>query len=119
MLTRAEKGGTINGRFGTVHVAWTTTNEYGAHGSIVGVFLTKQEAEKASQGVGWFGGQGAVTTSRALILDNDTVYLISNTEPFPIGVNLPEAQKALCQQAKEKLLAALRPEELAALDIKV
>ena len=94
-----------------VYVAWTTTDEYGRQGQIIGIYTEKRNALLASTGNGWYGGDGKVEGRKAIVTDGglgDGVYLIDVelTDPIKLNINLPELQKSLRKIALSKLSVA-------------
>lgn len=93
---------------------WETVDEYGRHGSMVGVFTTKAEAKEYAKGKGWYGREGSVVEGDAVDI-NGTVYLLQAAVKWgDINTDLiakREAQKAAA-------LAKLTPEERKLLNLK-
>jgi hypothetical protein len=105
----------------TVWTAYTSTNEMSSDGELIGVFLTKGQAEEAAVGRGWWGGMGNVRERKAILCDgrnpDEDVYLLDKeyTNLIPIGEDLPARRKEL----KKKALEKLSPEELDVLGLGV
>lgn len=68
-------------------------------GAIVGLYTTEAGAEMAAVGQGYRGGDGAVTTRKALKIGED-VYLLDRRRTDPIRVeHYPEAENVAGRRA--------------------
>jgi hypothetical protein len=96
-----------------IYKVWSTSDEYGRNHELIGYFSTKQGADMAAAGKGWWGGNGNVEEGYATKIDGDW-YELKQIVPIIIDRDLVKHQEAL----KKKALAKLSPEELAALNLK-
>lgn len=60
-----------------VYSVYTTTDEYGRRGRLVGHFSDKTEADNQAQGQGWYGGKGDVVKIYSITIDGNTFALQS------------------------------------------
>ena len=78
----------------TVYVAYEVVNEYGKHGGLVMVSQSKEAAEAAAKGRGWWGSDGSVMEKPALVAGPNTVILLESETRYLLDVNIPEDMKA-------------------------
>lgn len=82
-------------------------------GPISGYYSTKQQAESAAKGKGWYGGNGWVSEATAVVINDETYILAS-----PHAIDLDGIKKALIDRLRLEALSKLTPEEIAALGVK-
>lgn len=100
----------------TIFGVWTTVDQYGYSGSVVGYFRTRAEAKAAATGQGWHGGEGRVEPIPALEDGDKDVWLLRQTEPVP-GPKLDMDWLLARTRIRDKALKKLTPEEIRALGI--
>lgn len=88
-------------------------NEY-RQGPVIAVCSTRAQAEAVAKNAGWYGGDGGVTEMAAIKI-NGEVYALRNRHP----VDLDGHEKARREMERQKAIAKLTPDELAALGLKV
>lgn len=94
-----------------VFVAYTTTDEWGRLGAMLGVFRSKQDGEVAAHKRGWYGSDGRVVMKHA-VEDGLNLYILEDFTPTCF-MDVTE-QRAAQQKAKlEAAMAKLTPEEIA------
>lgn len=101
----------------SVYVVRETVDEYGHTGEIIGVTVSKAEADNLAKGRGWYGGTADIREEKALVLDPanpEAVLLLQSTIEYPLGVNLPERRR----EKRKAALAKLSPEEKELLGVK-
>ena len=84
-------------------------------GPIEGYCRTRSEADTMSKGRGWFGGAGAVTGVKALIV-GDQMYALAQAAPI-LFMDAVAQQKADAEAARAAALAKLTPAERALLGL--
>lgn len=87
--------------------AWTTVDDHGRRGELIGVFSSEGAAELAAKGRGWYGGDGW-TGSRTCIRAANEVYRLVDGDPVEMDADLPKLRKAAKAAALRKLTAAER-----------
>lgn len=90
---------------------WTTRDEYGNVGRLVGYHQNKHDAILAAQGQGWYGGEGKVLEQQFIRIRH-TTELFALSHPDPV---LFEASVAI---KKARALAKLTDEEKKILGLK-
>lgn len=93
-----------------VFAVFTSNSEHGYPDGYVGIFTTRKEAEVASKGKGWWGGSGTIEERKALVLDDEDVYLLDvycnrKTKINTIELETPEEKR------KKRALAKLTKED--------
>lgn len=82
---------------------WETTNEFGRHGAMIGLFTDEADAKRFAEGKGWFGSNGSVVGGQAVTI-GDTIYLIREMiNKDDLNISLPEKAKLRREQALAKL----------------
>ena len=67
-----------------VYEVWTSVDEYGNKGTLVGIYGDKQSAWDASLNQGWYGGSGRIIATKALFHEGKWYLLALNGEPVNI-----------------------------------
>jgi hypothetical protein len=87
----------------TVWAAYITVDEYGRHGDLKGIYTTEDDAEKAADGIGWYGGRGSVNERKAVEAGNSKYFLLDDEVDYLIPIN-----KKISDEADKARRAALR-----------
>lgn len=97
-----------------VHAVYCQKDEYGRFESWVGIYTNIIEAEKAAKNKGWYGGDAEIVERRAIIDDEDNVYLLDAHLDIPakVNVNVIEAHKKAVESVMAKLNSAFTQEEI-------
>lgn len=85
-----------------VWTVYTTEDEYGRRGRMVGIFDTAEAANAAAKGKGWYGGHGDVAQGTALQIGNLT-YFLAIGSAIKLNVDLVKTEKEEIAAAKAKL----------------
>ncbi|AFU88041.1 hypothetical protein CcrColossus_gp171 [Caulobacter phage CcrColossus] len=98
-----------------LYVTYTTTDDRGVVGGIVGYFASSGEADYAATGKGYFGGMGTVR-ERYAIKVGDRYYLLAEgaQDGFPasdLNIDLIAQRGRQKAEAKSAAMAALTPEQ--------
>lgn len=99
----------------TVWAAYTTVDECGRRGELIGVWQNVHDARQSAKGRGWYGGDGLVEPRKAIAECNITgpfttmIYLLDAkyTQPIEIDVDILTNK----EEARRKALAKLSSEE--------
>jgi hypothetical protein len=96
-----------------IWTVWTTVDEYGRRGTVVGHYASPLAAEPVARGKGWYGSRGSVETGHAIYADGQYYWLVSR-EPITLDVNLLKQREDIRKAA----LAKLSDEEKKVLGVK-
>jgi hypothetical protein len=97
----------------TVYEVWTTINEFGQSGELIGYFTDEKVAREEAQGKGWYGGEGLVIKIIALnIINTSFWFALKNDEPIKLDEKLEPSHVI-----REKALAKLSTKEKIALGL--
>ncbi len=102
----------------TLHVinafaVYSTVDEYGRRGGLVGVFTHESDADNRANSSGWFGGRGEKVPVTVFI-DGDKNYMAERISEIDLlDTDLPQLRRSQIEAAKAKLT----PEERALLGI--
>jgi len=102
-------GSTAPRLLGVAFGAFTTTDEYGRNGKLLGWFSTSDAAKKAAAKKGWYGGDGNVDEVSTITVDGAT-YLLADANPIVV-----DASDEIRDAVRKKALVKLTDEERAAL----
>ena len=92
----------ITGTLRPAHAVYTTQDEYGRRGALIGVYTTSAAAEKAAERAGWFNGKGQIDDIMVLITDTGEIYMMGTKVPM-LDTNLPQERDRRRQAALDKL----------------
>lgn len=99
---------TVIARMFTAHV---TIDDRGGHGPLIGVYEQESAAKAAAKGRGWYGGEGDVSPVMTLTLPSGQTFLLKDSNPVTINVNLIQRDNEIREQARQKLAALGLTEE--------
>ncbi len=68
-----ENGISVVGRFFTFFAAFEQVNDF--HRKLIGYFLTKEKADEAVEGKGWFSDRGEVEEIRGILTEDGRFFL--------------------------------------------
>lgn len=89
-----------------VYEVWTTEDDRGRRGRMVGVFTEKQVAVNSARGKGWYGGDAEVAEGHAVQLDGKW-YRLASPEEVELNTDLIAEEERI----KREALAKLSPRE--------
>lgn len=92
-----------------VWAAFECHDDRGMNGPFIGVFRTKQAAELAATGRGYYGSPGNVEQRKAVWFADDEVYLLDRVAGFSLAMGLDLVKTK--EQRRKDALAKLTPEE--------
>lgn len=90
---------------------YTTNDEWGRIGSLVGIYRNFPDAKVGAQGQGWYGSEGRIM-EKTVLEDGYDLYVLETEKPM-CYVDVEELREAARQKALEAALAKLTPEEIA------
>ncbi|QXV71812.1 hypothetical protein psageK4_158 [Pseudomonas phage psageK4] len=102
---------TIQDAIVPVFVAYTTTDEWGRIGTMIGVYRTEDDAKVAAHKKGWYGSDGRVMMKHA-VEDGLDLYVLEGFLPL-CYTDVTELREAQRKAKLEAALAKLTPEEIA------
>jgi hypothetical protein len=94
-----------------VYAAYTTQDEWGRIGSLIGLYRTEQDAKIGADRKGWYGSDGRVVMKHA-IEDGLDLYLLEGFLPV-CYTDVTEQREEIRKRKLEAALAKLTPEEIA------
>lgn len=100
--------------YATFYIVWTTEDERGTRGSVVGVYTNSADAEKAKEGKGWWGGPGDVEKADGWFVGDYVMFPRVKVLREDIDVNLPQRT----EEKRQAALAKLTEEEKQLLGVK-
>lgn len=92
----------------TVFVGYTTVDEWGRKGSMVGIYRTHDDAKVGVQKQGWYGSEGRIEEKKAIEIGLD-LYIVEEVGCFVDVTKQREEQK---RQELARIKAKLTPAEL-------
>ena len=100
----------MNYRIEKMYTVSETIDEWGRLGSVVGYYSTKDKAETAAEGKGWYGGKGSIHEAYVIVLSDGTRFKLADRKPFNIDldVDLVKRKNELIESGLAKLTAAER-----------
>lgn len=92
-----------------VFTAHETVDEFNRKSALIGVYGTREWADAAAKGRGWYGGMGAVEAMWALPVPGKRgeFYLLQSDKTYTLNVDLVDRDRA----EKAAALAKLTPAE--------
>lgn len=102
-----------------VWVVYSTVSEFGARGGIVAVASSESTADELAVGKGWWNGKGSIEKKHALVLDDDTVWILECPEALVVDADLPKLRAEKMAAATAKARELLTAEERALLGFKL
>ena len=109
------QAGRVTGEIIEGFAVYTTIDEYGRRGDLVGVFTDETLAERAAKGRGWYAGKGDVDHVFVLRLDEGGLFLLKG------GDGIERLNCDLIDERRNRIAAArakLTDEEAALLGVK-
>lgn len=94
----------------TVYCGYTTIDEYGRRGALIGVYRNREDANLGVSNQGWYGGPGDVVEKKA-IQDGDDIYPLEVTRPWCFK-DVEELREQRRKELLDAALAKLTPMEL-------
>lgn len=94
----------------SVYVGYTTVDEYGRRGKIVGVYRNYRDAELGVKHEGWYGGRGRVLESKAIV-DGDDLYILEEPSPLQFR-DVTEQREAARKERVKALMQQFTKEDL-------
>ena len=87
--------------------AYTTTDEFGRIGKVIGYYTSDYGARRAAKNRGWYNGDGSVM-KHPVIFINDNIFLLADIEAIEISETpeLAEVKKINILDIKKKLSSA-------------
>lgn len=102
------------GKYTTFYIVWSTEDERGRRGSVVGVYTNSADAEKAKEGKGWFGSPGEVEIADGWFVGEYVMFPRVKVLREDLNVNLPKRT----EEKRQAALAKLSDEEKKLLGLK-
>lgn len=104
-----------------LHVAYTTADDRGSLGGVIGYFKTAGAASYAAQGRGYYAGDGRVVTRSAIAVDGRFYVLAEGSDEgyalAELDIDLISRREDAVEAAKRKAMAALSAEERKAIGL--
>lgn len=82
---------------------YSTVDEYGRRGGLVGVYTHESDAEVRVNSSGWYGGRGEKVPVTVFIHGDKTYMAERMTEVSELDTDLPEVRRQKIAAAKAKL----------------
>jgi len=90
-----------------IYEACSVTDEYG-RGEVLGYFLNEKDAIKATEGHGWWSTHGKVEKVPAILVDNESAYILKSTKPVALGETVDQIKRNALSKLTEKERIALK-----------